>query len=340
MLTEEVRVLLKWGGVILLAVMVILFFTGVGKRIKEIFAPTPPPPPTVAFGKLTPIHFPNSPTPSFTYTIDTLTGTLPKFENRANVYKVNKKPADLLALERAKDIVANVGFNEPETKITEAVYEWTETTTPLRKLDLNIFSYDLTLTSEYLFDESITRGINAPTDRKAIDEATSFLSEFTKDIASFDSEKTKTSLFSIVDGKLQPTTSLSSTQVVRVDFYLKDVDKLPVYYANAPLSTNYVYVAGGENDIQIVEAKFSGVELGDSATYPIKTSKQAFEELQKGKAFIATAPPNTKEININKVFLAYFSENKSQSYFMPIIVFGGEGFTAYVSAVPDDWIEP
>src|SRR3990167_6304236 len=89
----------KWSAIIVGSIILLLVLVRVGKILKEIIAPTPLPPPTVSFGKLPPIEFPkNSSEQQLNYSIDTVTGALPNFLDRANVFKIEKPSPDLLAL--------------------------------------------------------------------------------------------------------------------------------------------------------------------------------------------------------------------------------------------------
>ena len=46
------------------------------------------------------------------------------------------------------------------------------------------------------------------------------------------------------------------------------------------------------------------------------------------------------EVKIRRVFLGYYDADVSTGYAMPIYIFlGDQGFTAYVSAVSEQWIK-
>ena len=88
---------------------------------------------------------------------------------------------------------------------------------------------------------------------------------------------------------------------------------------------------------EVVEANFiHQIPSDEYSTYPIKTSNLAFEELKKNKAYIASSPQNGK-ISIKNITLGYYIGEKEQDYLVPIIVFEGNGFEAFVSAVTDEW---
>ena len=99
-------------------------------------------------------------------------------------------------------------------------------------------------------------------------------------------------------------------------------------------------IAGGSFQAQIIQGKFAHQEISDEKeTYPIKTADKAFEELQQGKAFIASYEGEDKNISIKKISLGYYIEDERQLYLTPIYVFfGNDNFLAYITAVTDEWL--
>lgn len=342
-LTEEIRTILKWGAVAIGALILVVAITGIGKNIKEFFAPTPPPPPKVEFGKLPQIKFPQSVTSKkLTYSISTVTGELPNFEDRVNVHKLEKPQINLLALDAAKKKVSDLGFDFPETKLSQTSYQWSEPLPPYRKLSLNIFSNNFDLASSYLYSSTVSAAKNLPGEAESIEESEFFLSSilpsFPQDL---DREKTKTTLFSLQNGKLFPSTSFSQAQVIRVDLFQKAIDKLPLVYPYPPFSTMSFFIASSESEPQVVEAHFYHKQkTNQSSTYPIKTAKEAQKELEEGKAYIAGYFGDKNEISIKNVYLAYYiNEQEDQEFLLPVVVFEGDnGFYAYVSAIKSEWV--
>lgn len=339
--TQEVRMIAKWTTLAIAVITLIVFLTGLGKNIKEFFAPTPPPPPTVSFGKLPPLIFSQPATAlSLTYSLNTISGELPVFADRASVYKIKKPQINLLALQNAKQKVEEVGFTLAETRISQTSYQWTNDSPPYRKLSLNIFSNNFTLSSNYLTSATVSAALNVPDEQGAIDEAKSFLSSLSSLPDDIDETKTKTALYSIQNAEPLPATSLSTTKVIRVDFSQKDIDKLPIVYPHPPFSTTYFLIASGVHQPQVVEGAFLHKEKSnESATYPIKTSEQAFKELKEGGGFVASYNGQEKEIVIKDVYLAYYIDDKEdQEHLMPIVVFeGNNGFYGFVPAITNDW---
>jgi len=340
--TKETKLIVKWG--IIGIALIVLIFLGikVGGFLKEAFFPTPPPAPTVLFGKLPKISFPeNKQVGNYTYSIDTLTGKLPSFSDRATVFKTKEQKSDLLAFEKAKEKALRLGFEQNPQTVSDGVYRWVDQSKIEKKLTLTVLEPKLTLDSNFYTDESILKGERLPSEDKAISIAKDMLNSISMFPESIDNEKTTTTLFTIKNYALIPATSFAGSQIIQVNFFQKDIDEKPLFYKSPYTPNISVYITGGERREQIVKADYYYQELSnESSTYPIKTAEEAFEELKNGKAFYASLPTEKEDIAIKEVNLAYYIPDGFTKYIMPIIVFqGDEGFFAYISAIKDEWIE-
>jgi hypothetical protein len=338
--TSETRVAFKWGGVILLVFFLIFLIFKIGTALKQTLFPTPPAPPTVSFGKLHSIIFPNNVSDkNYNYSLNTVTGTLPKFQDRINVYKMVSIPPDLLALKKAIDKVSSVGFINPELPISAKVYQWNDSSPLNRSLTMDIFSTDFSLSSTFISDPIVQSALNLPDQTTAINTAQNFLMSMSSFPDDIDITKTKTLLFSINNTTLTSATSFSNSQVIEVDFFQKDIDKLPIYYPKAVGSTMNVLVVGGKDQPQIAQVNFSHqTSSNQSATYPIKTAQDAYNLLREGHGYIASYFGTSMDISIKDIFLAYYIGDKKQDYLLPIAVFEGDhGFFAYVPIITDVW---
>jgi hypothetical protein len=336
---KQTQLILKWGGIAL--AIIFIFFIGIKLVTFIINMMTPPAPPEASFGKLPAILFPNQTKENISYSLDTLTGFLPSFSDRTKVYRITPAQPTLIGLDRAREKVSKVNFNSSGTQISEDTYQWVDQSESLQKrLTMNIFSSEFTLSSSYLISQSLQTFSGPDEKNQAIDTAESFLSEmflFTQDI---DENKTKITLYSISNSALSPTSKISDAKIARVDLFQKDINSLPIYYEKGILS-NIDFLVGKEKDIlEVVDAHFFHKDISEtSSTYAIKTASEAFSELKNGKAYIANKPDNMVEFTIKKVFLAYYIGEDEQEYLMPIVVFeGNDDFVAYVSAVKDEWI--
>lgn len=325
------------GAIVAIILLVLLFQLGV--QLKNTFFPTPPPPPTVRFGKLPSPSFPQSTaTGTYTYTLNTISGTLPTLPDRATVYTILQPQPDLLALDNAKAIMSQNQFTNDPTTLSDSIFQWQNAN---QAITYNIVTNDFSFTTTYLNNQDVLAANNLPNQQEAIDQAIQFFNNFSTNQTDIDTSKTQTSLLRIQNNQLTPATSLSDTQVIRVDFFQQDINSLSVYYPQYPKSLMYALIAGGADQPQVVEAGFTHkiVITDDNATYPIKTAQQAFNELKSGKAYIANYDGTSSNITIRNVVLGYYLGSDPQSYALPIIVFKGDNnFYAYVNAVTDAWV--
>ena len=342
--TTATKSTLKWLSISMVYFSILFAVIKIGVAIKERLAPAPPPPPTLAFGKLPSISFPKGEIDkTLTYSLDTITGFLPVLPYQAKVYKMTQIKPRFLALDNTRRKTANVGFRSSEVKLSKNWYRWTDESYPFREITLDIFfSHYFTLSSPFLSDPLASRfATNFSNENSAVNTAQEFLlgmSSFPQDI---DPARTKTLFYSISrDGDLVPETKASKAQVVRVDFFQKDIDKLPIYYPNASTSTLNLLVTSIQNQQIVIGINFPYQPISKSAyTYPIKTSSQAFSELKAQKAYIASYFGSATNISIKNVFLGYYIGREKQDYLMPVVIFEGQnGFFAYVSAVTDEWV--
>lgn len=335
---EDIREIIKWGGILIATVITVLLLFKVGKNIKEVFWPTQKPGPTVCFDKLPDINFPqNNVDKKFTYIIDTKSGNLPSFPDRVNVYDIISPTPNFLDLSRAQEKVLAIGFKGKGSLISDTLYQWSEDAPPFRQIKYDILSLDFSFTSNFMSDPDVLSG--NPDEASSISIAQSFFSDFNSFPIDIDTVKTKTTILSISNSDLVPAEKPSTANIVRVDFYPKDVDNIPLFFTHPPYSLINVLISDRELGTKIVEANFSHKNLGTkSCTYSIKTADKAFLELKSQKAYLASFPKTGQEIPVKDAFLAYYVSENPQKYLIPVIVFKGDGFYAYVRAVTDEWI--
>jgi hypothetical protein len=334
----DTKEMLKWGGLFIGGLVIVIVFIQMFLIAKEAIFPTPPPKPTVAFGKLEPQLFPKSVTDKkLTYKVNTLSGSLPVLSDQMKIFKIKTFTPDLLSLQNAKTKVAAAGFIDTPTQILNTSYEWynIDLSGLSQTIRMDIVNNNFTLTSNFLASQSALSG-DLPSEKDSIKTASSYLSQINTLPTDIDTSKTKTSLFAIQHGSLVPSTSFADAKAVEVDFFQNDIDKIPVVYEQPDSSNINVLVGPGE---EILQAQyFYQAPTNESATYPIKTSTQAYEDLQKGIAYIASYN-GSSSVSITDAFPAYYISSLAQKYLMPVIVFeGNDNFTAYVPAVTDELI--
>ena len=367
-------------GVILFVVIAIK----IGKAISAALNPPKIAAPNEAYGKLPAIIFPQSTVKgNYSYSVNTTSGSLPEdFPDRVVVYPMIISQPNLLNLDNTRKIIANLGFTNqfgnplPEIPRGGPTYEWDEPSGFQRKIIYNIVSNTFTMSSNYLSSLTVLNAQALGDQNAAVSTVQSFLESinsgaFPTDIdltltqnPSPDTDYTTTpQLYSIINGQLSSTTSLSNTQVIRVDLYQPEVDysltagqnqnltqiqnfdlKMPVMYPHPPYSIMNFLVASGTNQAMVVSANYNhqniNLQPDNQATYPVKTAQQAFDDLKNGKGYIAAYNGSDNQILISKVYLAYYIGDSAQDYLEPVIVFEGQnGFFAYVPAITDEALQ-
>jgi len=332
--TDGIKKIAKWTGIGLGCILVIfLIIQGSAFFIKTFF-PKPATPPQQAFGKLPKIIFPTSITnlPK-SYRLDTVSGNLGQFSDRTNVYKVLSDVPTLLDLQKTRAALSKTPFTSNETYITDTEYSWVDSDRVDKKITTNIVSNDFTITSSFqTYPEIIATSSIDPA--SGVEQATDFLKKLSLYPLDLTPEKTTTQLLAIQGTSIFAASSLSTAQLVRVDFFQSDINKLPIMYPHPPKSLLYLLIGGFRTD-EILEGTFYHQTISsESSTYPIISVQDAYDILKKGDAYFASYYGSSTIISIKNVYLGYFLGESKQDFIMPIYVFEGrDGFFAYVSAV-------
>jgi hypothetical protein len=331
---------LLYGAIGAGVIFVLFLLFRFGVFVKNTFFPPPPPPFQAEFGTLPAMEFEKQEKNEYTYTLDTLSGDYPSFPDRLLVYKLNHPSPEFYDLARAKIKANNIGFTGQPFPILENVYQWSENFELQRKLIMNIVTKDFALTSAYKTYPAIETANNLGNEESAIKTASSFLETLNSFPQTINPASTSARLYSLQNGKVVDATSVDNAQLIRIDFYRKTVNALPIYYPHSPESLIHILVGGGTTEPIVVEAEYYDQEVSEESTdYPIKTAKQAFTELSEGKGYIASYYGDAQDIKIKDIQLGYYLSKESQQYLMPVVVFQGDGFIAYVPAVADEFME-
>ncbi|PIR78817.1 MAG: hypothetical protein COU26_04510 [Candidatus Levybacteria bacterium CG10_big_fil_rev_8_21_14_0_10_36_30] len=339
-ITRETRILLKILAIVG-SVMFILYLTVNGATLfKKIFFPTPLPPPEEKFGKLPIVSFPSQNITRIEYRINTVNKTLPASPDRMKVYKTREFPPILGALQDVRDKLKKLDYKLFEKRISDTKSSWTNSNG--ETITYDIYRNNFQIKSNFIANPPLK--VYEQTAKK--DEISRFIFSFLAnvgiDTSDIDTNLTTVKYFKLSSGTLIPVDNQFEAQVARVDLFQNDLSEnglqLKMYYPNNNQSIMYFYLANVDGIQRIIEAGFTHnvVDKNMVTTYPIKTTQQAFDDLQAGKAFVFLDNPGSKSLDLIEVFLGYyFSDDETQSYTVPIYVFKGNGFTAYVNAVPD-----
>jgi len=310
-------------------------------KIYRYFFPVPPPPPTVAFGKLPTLPFPDKPRPDgLTFVIETPEGGLPTLPDQSKVYFMPKLSTQLLSLESAKTKAKQLGFSAEEAEVTETVYKFQSVKAPAElqiSIATGVFSigYNLAEDPSPLERVPMTAEVAASKVRSYLSGADLLPDDLTGSV--------KSEYVKLENQKIVGAGSLSNANFVKINYFRKDYDELPSLTFE-PDKGNVWFIVSGDplKEKMIIAAEYHYFPVDESkySTYPIKTSQQAWEEFSQGKAYVAAIGSNTKgqTVKIRRVYLAYYDAGVATNFYQPIIVFEGDrGFISYIPAVTAEY---
>lgn len=328
------RKVIRYGSI---ALVVLILFPGFLKIAKQIYLkinPPPPPAPTVRYGKLPKLDFPEMPaeaTPE--YTLETIEGGLPKLETQAKVFVVGINKSRLLTLNRVKQKVGTLGFINEPIQTDEQTYLFIHPKNG-SQLSYNVVSGSFFYKYDWTLDKAIFQSHNIPIGSEAISTAKDFLNSvgsLSEDLVSGNGKF----IYLVASGSaVFPTDSVYDANFVRVDLFRANKDKLRVVTVGGDTSPIEVMISGLSDAKRIVQANFQYSQIleNDFATYPLITVQQAWNNLLAGQGYIAKR--TTPKVTVRRVTLAYFESNQPQKFLQPVYLFEGDaGFMGYVQAV-------
>jgi hypothetical protein len=339
------RRVIKYGTLALIFFIIFKYAFGVVSNVWRQLHPPPPPPPTVAFGKLPAIVFPEQQNlPKLSYRLETIQGRVPELEKIGKVYFMPHPAPNLLAFDRAKEAAKKMGFTAPPRSVSPTVYQWSNQATPPTTLEMNIVNGNFTMRYAYENDQALFNQTNLPSTEQAATEAKNFLGTNKLLTDDLKAGRVEFAYLRFAPPTLITAISLSEADFVRVNIFRADQDELRILPPD-PKNALVSFLFSGSREVgkRILEVNYTHypLEKNTLATYPLKTSTQAWSELQSGGGYIANLGQNEKgEITIRRVYLAYFDTETPQSFLQPIFVFeGDQEFFAYVAAVSPEWTQ-
>lgn len=334
------RKIVKGTIIIIIGLMVAPVLYRIGVNIYRRLSPEPPPPPTVKFGKLPKLDFPQSgqePVPTFK--LETIQGGLPRMPDQASVYVVGYNQSRLLDFQRTKTKAASFGLkSEPETN-DRLTYIW-RNEAGTSNLVVNIVTGKWEYNMDWRKDPELLVPTQMPNQGNAIGSAKAVLgriSTLPTDIQN--GNAVVTYLQATASGDTREAQPYEEQNMVRVDVFRADLDKLPFVTAGGKTSPVSVVLSGSKlPEKQIIQAKYnySGIVGNESATYPIRPIDQAWSDLTLGKGYITK---NYPEVTVRKVYMGYYESDGPQNFIQPVYVFAGDReFMGYVQAVDPEFI--
>lgn len=325
--------------------IILRMFFGILIMLWAVIFPPKAPPPNHAFGKLPALTFPAQASPSgqLVFQLETIQGAVPKASESATVYLMPKSAPNLLALTKTQDFAKKLLFDPTPIQESKNIYRFNDPEFILRKLRYDIVSNNFIVRYNFEQDLSIFVDKHLPLNDSAKQEVLNMLESYSLQKDDLDEENGTITYLKLNGDRLIPTTSLSQSDAIRIDVFRKPIGEMRVFTPipdEAPVS---VILSGSEMiKRRIIQFAYSywPVDYETTATYSLKTSTQAWDELQQGLGYIARYPKDTSTALVRSVFLGYYDSFDPQTYLQPIFVFEGDnGFMGYVPAVNPLWIQ-
>ncbi len=124
-------------------------------------------------------------------------------------------------------------------------------------------------------------------------------------------------------------------QTFDVSIWPADFDTLPIITENSKKSLvkGILTSLSNESDKFLqVDYTYWPIDKTTFATYPTKSSEQAFADLKAGLGYVSLEP-DKPQVSISKVYLAYFESGDYMPFLQPVFVFEGPNFQALVPAI-------
>lgn len=304
-----------------------------------IYLPNLPPKvekPTLAFGPLPKIAFPESTVTSsnFSYSLDTETGALPENTPKLfKVYSVAQLATDLLALDRAKNLAGSLSFNRTPQAISATQYKFIDDKNGgelIVDLDNGNFKFKRNVAS--------MSGEQNETVQDFIDEslqAQTFKGFLSSKNLLKDQLKNGRSIISY-NNQIKKDSTLFT-----INLWQENIEDYPIVtpkFTEGLIRAVGTQIRNTDKKYILLDYTFWPIDLQNFATYPIIPANEAFDILKNGEGYVAIEP-KTSSASITKVYLAYYLAEGYSNYLQPVYVFEGKEFAAMVPALKSEFIE-
>lgn len=330
------RSAIKYGIVFIVALIVLRIGWIVGFGVYRSVFPAGPPAPEVKFGKLESLKFEQKPGfPVYTFSLQTPTGDLPALPPQAAVYFMPTPQSSFLDLEEARKLAVSLGFVGNGEGLSEVIYRFNHSQNP-QTLDINIVNKTLSVSYDLTNDSGLS-GLRPTSGEDTLKSAQAFLNSGGLLVDDLTTGKQTFEFLKTGEQVLEPVTSISEANFVRVNFFRKDYGGLPVLTGKRDRANVWLLISGeSSSQKQVIagEYHYFSVAEGQNSTYPLRAPKEAWEELNGGKGFIVFGPEDKNSVVVRRMYLAYFDSGTPQQFLQPVFVFDGDdNFRAIVPAV-------
>lgn len=339
------RRVINWAILGIIAYVLLRIFWSIFITLFFIFFPPKAIPPNHAFGRLPAIKFPAAQTnqPKLTYQLQTIEGTVPAASGSAQVFFMPKTPPNLLGLNAAQDLASRMQFDPTPVAESKNIYRFNDADFPQRRLRYEIISNNFILRYAFEQDPSVFSERKLPQPDSITPEAVQLLQSFSLYNDDLSGGTSAVTFWKLQGTSLVPATSLSQSDAVRVDFFRAGIGQMKIFTPNPDeASVNIIFSGSSNNKKRILQLAYTfwPIDYQTYATYEVKTSAQAWQELQNGQGYIARNPSRGTAAIVRNVYLGYYDSFEPQTYLQPIFVFeGDDGFLGYVPAISPPWTE-
>lgn len=332
------RKIIKYGGIGLISFLILWpIYTIAVAAYKKAHPPYTPP--TIRFGILPKIVFPDKKFEKKNFIIQTPNDALPNFSDQAKVYVIYRPTSSFLALESDTITAKNFGFMSDPTEISSGVYQFKNDNLN-QTLTMNVLDGSFKLQYPYQNDQTLIAPQIVPTKEKAVEIAGQFLEAGKKMEDDLKNGTQQVSYWKIGFDGLSSVQSQSDANVARVDFFREDLDNLKILSTEKDRASVSVLVSGSSVEgkkILDLSYKYANIDRESFSTYPIKTAQQAVDDLKSGN-YWPVSDISSSDVTIRNIYLAYFEPVTLTNFMEPVFVFeGNNNFTAYVPAVVDSY---
>lgn len=285
--------------------------------------------PDAKFGLLPLPDFPKAQVSSsnFSYSVDTSTGNLPKvgvdpgFEKLVKVYFVTKTYASLLSAEKSQKLAEKFDIKTQPEILSETSYRFKDQTKTLT-VDLN--------SGNFMFTQEATIS-----GQEGLDDDNKLVSDFGQHLESLGvfNEDLRNGRSKIIHSSTEPV-------VAQVSLWPSPVDNKPILTPQFDISLINARIfksADNLNNYLSLNFTYYPIDTSTFATYPLKTSEDAFADLKGGKGVVIIEPLKAN-VSITSIYLGYYLPDNYTAYLQPIYVFEGPHFVVYVPAIGNEFI--
>lgn len=333
----------KWSIIAVIAMMVgRLFFTSLVAFWKAAHPPAPPPP-TVGFGILPKIKFPEVQNKPKSYSLEIAQSKIPEFSDRAKVFLMLKSTPNLLSDEKAKKIAASLGFLFSPEVLNNRTYRFSKTKPLESTLTIDTQNFNFSLSTDYLGHSELLNKERPLDTYGAVTQVKNFLTSTDLLPADMATSSADVTLSKIAGNGLVDALSLSDSDYIKVDLNRYPIDgAYRMYTSKGYQGIVHAVVGGnlsGSDSVVEIENHYHPLDYTQVHTYPLRSVNEAWKILQAGEGFVAQAGSSETAV-IRKVSLGYFDSFEEQDYLQPVYVFEGDNdFLGLVPAISTQYLQ-